>query len=194
MLRFKYMTQLMGGFDFVCYLDCDMKIEDPRRLNDAIVQSRMVNLVRHPGWARDFGQRVDLKEKLSELFIRVWRGGLGDWETRKQSTGWVPRKSRISYFAGGIFFGPNISMNELSRTCDGWMDRDLANGIVASVHDESYLNRWASEHTFTSVGPEFCFTEFAWLPSLKPVVRALDKSSMNFDEGLSEGTGPKNPK
>jgi hypothetical protein len=183
MLRFKYIFEEMRDFEFICYLDCDMEIENAHALHDAIQKSTSVHLVRHPGWARDFGLKLSPKERLAESYLRLRNGGLGSWESRRNSSAWVPRKMRSEYYAGGIFFGPTNKIRNLSETCDAWMDADLQAGIVASVHDESYLNRWATLNDFTSVGPEYCYYHFPWLPDLDVVVRALDKSSMRLPLG-----------
>ena len=181
MLRFKYIVSHMATFDYICYIDCDMAIEKPFLINEAILSSTAVCLIRHPGWARDFGLQVSAKEKLVEQFFKITSGGLGGWETRRKSNAYLPRKLRATYFAGGIFFGPKTEVLEMATQCDVWMDKDLKSGIVARVHDESYLNRWAALNTHTSLGPEFCFTEYPWLPDLNVVVRALDKRAMTAD-------------
>jgi len=183
MLRFKYIFQEMSDFNFVCYLDCDMAIQNPRALHDAIQKSTSVHLVRHPGWARDYGLKLSPKERLAEGYLRLRNGGMGTWESRRNSSAWVPRKERIGYYAGGIFFGPTDGIRNLSETCDEWMDADLQAGIVASVHDESYLNRWATLNNFTPLGPEYCYYQFPWLPELDVIVRALDKNSMRLPLG-----------
>jgi hypothetical protein len=183
MLRFKYIFEEMHDFKFICYLDCDMEIENPRALHDAIQKSTSVHLVRHPGWDRDFGLKLSPKERLAEYYIRLKNGGLGSWELRRCSSAWVPRKKRSKYYAGGVFFGPTEAIRNLSKTCDAWMDSDLQAGIIASVHDESYLNRWATINEFTSLGPEYCYYHFSWLPDLDVVVRALDKNKMRLSLG-----------
>lgn len=180
MLRFKYISQKMSEFDFICYMDCDMEIENPHALHVAIQGSTSVQLVRHPGWARDFGLRLSPKERLAESYVRIRKGGLGSWESRRNSSAWVPRRKRKDYYAGGIFFGPTKEILQLSDICDAWMDADLRSGIIASVHDESYLNRWAIVNKFTPLGPEYCYSNFPWLPDLDVVVRALDKRSMRL--------------
>lgn len=180
MLRFKYISREMSNFDFTCYLDCDMEIENPHALHNAIQKSTSVNLVRHPGWARDFGLKLSPKERLAESYFRLRKGGLGSWESRCKSSAWVPRRKRREYYAGGIFFGPTEGIRQLSEICDAWMDADLRAGIVASVHDESYLNRWATLNDFSPLGPEYCYSNFSWLPDLDIVVRALDKNSMRL--------------
>lgn len=180
MLRYKYISQEMSDFDFICYLDCDMAIEKPHALHVAIQESTSVNLVRHPGWARDFGLKLNPKERLAESYFRLRKGGLGSWESRRKSLAWVPRRQRRDYYAGGIFFGPTEEIRQLSEICDAWMDADLRAGVVASVHDESYLNRWATLNKFAPLGPEYCYSHFPWLPDLDVVVRALDKNSMRL--------------
>jgi hypothetical protein len=180
MLRFKYIKNEMNEFTHICYLDCDMRIENPLALDRAIKSAHSVNLVRHPGWDRDYGLKVRVKERMAELLVKIEKGALGSWENRKKSTAWVPRSKRARYFAGGIFFGPAVLVKQMSESCDTWMDSDFKSGIVAAFHDESYLNRWATVNDFAEQGPEFCFTEYPWLPKFRVIVRALDKSAMRL--------------
>jgi hypothetical protein len=186
MLRFKYIKHEMSEFTHICYLDCDMRIENPSALDGAIKSAQSVHLVRHPGWDRVYGLKVSFKERIAEFLIKIEKGGLGSWENRRKSSAWVPRARRLKYFAGGIFFGPALLVKQMSESCDTWMDSDLKSGIVAAFHDESYLNRWATVNHFSDTGPEFCFTEYPWLPELRVVVRALDKNAMRLDlDGIS---------
>ncbi len=181
MMRFKYIAELMSDFDFTCYIDCDMAIENPGKLHDAITESKQVTFVLHPGLARGYQLPISVKEKIVELYIRATRGGLGSWETRKVSAANVPRALRKHYFAGGIFFGPSASVKELSEECDSWMDTDLKKGVIAVVHDESYINKWATCNPHDILGPEYCYTEYEWLPKMSVVVRALDKKQISID-------------
>jgi len=181
MLRYTYITHTMKDFDFICYVDADMVIENAPSLHSAIVKSTSVHLVQHPGWVRKFGLKVGVKEKIFELYLRVTMGSLGSWETRRKSAARVARLDRLHYYAGGLFFGPASAILELSKLCSDWMDSDSKAGIIAKFHDESYLNRWAAGADFVALGPEYCYSEFPWLPEMQVVVRAVDKSKLRFD-------------
>ena len=181
MLRFAYMTHTMKDFDFICYVDADMVIESAQSLHSAIIGSSSVHLVEHPGWTRRFGLKVGVKEKLSEIHLRLTMGSLGTWEVRRKSAARVARRDRISYYAGGLFFGPSDAILELSKFCADWMDADSKSGTIAKFHDESYLNRWAVSGDFVALGPEYCYSDFPWLPEMEVVVRAVDKSKLSFD-------------
>lgn len=180
MLRFKYMKTIEVTTDFLCYLDCDMEIVDAHALNSRILRSTEVCLAEHPGYFARKGLTLGWREKIFRVSRKLIHGGLGDWETKLRSSARVPRKFRNKYAMAAIFFGPTQKMVELSSECDGWMDLDLRKNFIPRVHDESYLNKWATIHEHEILGPNYCYYHFPWVPSEGIVVRALDKSTLDL--------------
>jgi hypothetical protein len=179
MIRFPAIVDHCDTNGWICYIDADMTIEDPQRLDVEIRSSVEVTTVRHPGFTRPTGisPSLGLRHNVANLALRARMGGLGTWETRPSSKAYVPRKLRKTYAQAAIFFGPAIQIRELSAQCWSWTEHDLRIGLVAKWHDESYLNCWMSTNSHQVVGPEFCFFEYPWLPeSVHPVVRVVDKS------------------
>lgn len=177
MVRYLAIREVSHEAEYICYIDSDMKIESPRDLDDAIRKSSKVTLITHPGYAIDEANKrqIGLKESFAILLRRVSLGSNGDWEARRKSTAFVQRHKRTNYFAGGLFFGPSQGIRDLAEVCWEWTEQDLRAGIVAKWHDESYLNRWASENEHDQAGTEFCHFDFPWLLGSKVVVRAVDK-------------------
>lgn len=180
MVRYLAIVENCENDGWICYIDADMKIENPLELDFAIRSSTEVTVVSHPGYTRPrgSGRGLGLKHLISNVVLRSREGGLGAWETRTQSTAFVPRSQRKSYAQAAIFFGPASKIRDMSATCWGWTEKDLQNGIIPRWHDESYLNRWMVDNHHILKGPEFCYFDFPWLNVDEPVVRAVDKSSL----------------
>ncbi len=177
-IRYLAIIQNCEGPGWICYLDADMKIENPLKLDSAIRNSSKATVVSHPGYTRPAGyvRELGIKHYISNVLLHVRFGGLGAWESRKVSTAYVPRSRRKRYVQAAIFFGPASEILTLSATCWAWTESDLRDGIIPRWHDESYLNRWIVEHDCSLVGPEFCYFDFPWLHVDDPVVRAVDKA------------------
>jgi hypothetical protein len=104
-------------------------------------------------------------------------GGLGTWENRKKSSAYVPRRSRKVYVCGGFWLGKKSSFEKLVSKLDAETNIDLANGVVAKWHDESHLNKWASENACTVLEPSFCYdASYIWLKNLPEIIQAVRKN------------------
>jgi hypothetical protein len=54
---------------------------------------------------------------------------------------------------------------------------DLQSAFVASFHDESHLNAYASKRDFKILAPEFCFDpSYPQLDGVSPKILAVDKN------------------
>jgi hypothetical protein len=104
-------------------------------------------------------------------------GGLGSWEEKVESDAFVPRHLRKKYFCGGVWFGKRESIFALLKNLSNATENDLKKGIIAVWHDESHLNRWASENVHGEESPELCFDEtYPQLHGLSPSVTAVRKT------------------
>lgn len=180
MIRYPAILAHCRSPGWICYMDADMKIENPEQLDRVIRASTLPTVVAHPGYSRALGDTVTsgIKVLTSHILASWVEGGNGTWEKRRRSKAFVPRRLRKTYVAGGIFFGPSSDIERLSSNCWEWTEADLRQGIVARWHDESYLNRWTAINPHSLVGPEYCFYDFPWLGGLGVVVRAVDKSKV----------------
>jgi hypothetical protein len=104
-------------------------------------------------------------------------GSLGTWETRKKSSAYVPRNTRATYVCGGFWLAKKPDFIKLVTKLDSETDIDTTNGVVAKWHDESHLNKWASETGCTVLDPSFCYdSSYDWLRGLPEVIRAVRKT------------------
>lgn len=168
----------------VAYLDADMLItSDVSELLEK--EESEMTFVSHPGYWRpsNFYSRIQLyfsipKLAIQDTLLKLKYGGIGSWETRKDSTAYVPRAMRDSYVCGGFWFGPSSTVNQLSRELNAAVNIDLENNIIAKWHDESQINCWITQNKFKLLVPEYCYVLGAkHLSRFVPRIIAVDKSS-----------------
>ena len=176
MIRYPAIISHSSSDGWLCYVDADMRIENPYLLDEAIRASVNINVVSHPGYTRpSWSNSITIIRNFANLTFQTIRGGLGDWEVRKRSSAFVPRGLRKTYVQAALFFGPVEKMQAMSKDCWAWTEEDLRAGIVPRWHDESYLNRWITTNSCTILGPEYCYFDFPWLIGRNAIVRAVDK-------------------
>jgi hypothetical protein len=189
LLRYEIFTRFMKEIttDHLMHLDADMIVSsNPWNLVKSEVEKSGICLVQHPGFWRPKGaQKLYLylrnpKLVYQDLLMQIKIGGRGAWDRNPKSQAYVARKKRVDYFCGGTWFGTRDSIRDLVLTLAQQVSADLENDIIASWHDESHINKWATENNFGVVNPEFCFDEtYTQVKMLKPkiiAVRKLDKT------------------
>lgn len=171
--------------DVLMHLDSDMIVEQ-NFLN--VIFSRPLaegmGLVLHPGYFRPKGllklsyYLADKGAFLRDLRIRLRIGGLGAWENRVDSQAYVARGRRKGYFCGGIWFGERRAFLALVQKLESQERIDSAIGITAIWHDESHLNKWASENEFSIFSPSLCYEKsYKNLIGIKNIITAVNKNS-----------------
>lgn len=169
--------------DLVIYLDADMQVVRPLEINEFLETcDGQVCLVRHPGFFRPQGlsllQLYLLKPKLllGDLHTLIKFGGLGTWETRIRSNAYVSRSKRENYYCGGIWWGPARKIIDMTETLSKRIEGDQARELIATWHDESHLNWWASTNPHSVGSTEYCYAPgYSWLSTLSPKVIAVEK-------------------
>ena len=185
LLRYEIFSQHQDQLNevYLMHLDADMLfVTDPFEtfLNE-VKKSKMV-LVSHPGYWRGsllnrmvtYINNVDIL--LSDIKLRIAVGNLGAWETNKKSVAFVSRKSRKSYFCGGVWFGENFAFKKMCSTLSLAVRDDSKEKIMARWHDESHLNKWATQNVHSSLPPSFCYDEtYPNLNRIDPIIVAVRK-------------------
>jgi hypothetical protein len=142
--------------DYLFYCDVDMRFVAPVGrdiLPDGINDDGLV-AVEHPGF---------------------FLGG-GSWETRPESTAFVPPHMRVRYYAGGFNGGERESFLTMAEELAEKIRTDEANGIIACWHDESHLNAYLASLHPRTLSPSYCYPEhldLGW--NITPKIYALLK-------------------
>lgn len=183
--RYELIVKEMSKVDanIIMYLDADMLINEEVHLSSIIdVNEDTMVFVRHPGfWRPRFKENktfyfAHLMLLAKDLVLKIRFGGIGAWETNNVSTAFVRRKNRKFYYCGGIWLGKKESVLDFARDSYRNITKDHANNIIAVWHDESHLNRWASENLFKEHNPTYCFAEgYSNLNSITGKITAVNK-------------------
>lgn len=181
--RFEHISEISSSdsLDCVLWIDADSIVEAPFDENLLRSIQKTIALVPHAGFFRGskFVERIKNYVASPSLLIfdpltYLRFGGLGSWETRRNSPAFVARKLRKVYFAGGVWGGPSRQMRNLCN--------ELANAVKLNLdripifHDESYLNEWATRNQHVALDPSYCYVDsLPYLRNLKPIISAVKK-------------------
>ena len=169
--------------DLVMHLDADMLVIQDflKALPDNFKNG--IALVRHPGYYRPWGVKKIFFYLQNKHYIRQdleairTLGGIGDWETSRDSKSFVSRAKRDKYVCGGTWFGYREEFFNMVKELAVLEKMDTENGVLPKWHDESILNFWASTHETTTLPPSFCFDpKYPQLRNLDELIRAVDKN------------------
>lgn len=169
--------------DLLVYLDADMLIKSNpwKRIKNNLLENSIC-LVEHPGYSRPTGlSKIILYffypvTLLKDIMYKVKYGGLGRWEENCSSEAYVEKDRREKYFCGGIWFGTRNAISDLVERLASAVQADQERNITAIWHDESHLNRWATENTHGVETSELCYNEkYPQLKKLEPVIVAVTK-------------------
>lgn len=158
--RFKFFNKNKNyDVDYLFYCDVDMLFS---QTVDNNILSRIVG-TQHPGY---IGERGTPEQNVNSLaFIYS-----GDNER---------------YYCGGFWGGETGSMLLMFKILEKNIDTDLLNGIIATWHDESHLNRYFLDNPPTKVlSPSYCYPEGTVMDYV-PILIALNKRHQHY-RGTSE--------
>lgn len=169
--------------EFIMHLDADMLIhENFITLLEKTIMKHPISLVAHPGY---FRPRKLKKLKLyfchPQILMRdvkryATMGGIGSWETSEKSKAYVPRDKRRSYVCGGTWLGKSSAVKKLFVQLSNEVESDYKNGVMATWHDESHLNNWASRNEFNLLSPSYCSDpSYPQLVGTPIYIEAVDK-------------------
>lgn len=143
-----------------------------------------IGLVAHPGFWRPRGpELVKLYLRHPRKIVEDFRsiaenGGLGSWCDNPASTSFVPKKMRSAYYCGGTWMGRNTEFKKMISDLDDSVSQDEKSGVMATWHDESHLNKWATSNLHSTLTPSYCYDpSYPQLKSLKEIIRAVDKNA-----------------
>lgn len=172
LFRFKIMLahQDLAEGEIVAYIDADMRVISSlstKMFSDPLVNSTncRIALVKHPGYV--------FRGRPYHFLIK---SRFGPWGINQSSSAWVPRKLRLTYVCGGLFWGDSTSFFQLCRNLDQQISADELNGIRAKHNDESHLNRWSASNQHVFMGPEWVYAPgYKNLRHIKPIISVVHK-------------------
>lgn len=156
--------------DLVAYIDADMEFVrgfSTLDLLEPLKSTAEIVLVHHPGY---FNR--------NPIYRFILKTALGPWEHRKASAAYVPRRLRITYVCGGMFWGRALAFHELLQQLSLSVKNDSEGSFRAKHNDESHLNRWFTEQTERCVvePPRWAFdVTYRHLSGITPIVAAVRK-------------------
>jgi len=145
----------LSKMDYLYYCDADMKFVSD--IGDEILPEKNSNgLVgtEHPGF---------------------YGGRRGTYETRQESTAYVPTNKGVAYCAGGFNGGTSKAFLKMSKTIKERVDKDLEKDVIAIWHDESQMNRYFIDNIPKLLNPSYCYPE-SWNIPFEKKLLALDKN------------------
>jgi histo-blood group ABO system transferase len=145
----------LKNMDYLFYCDADMRFE--ASVGEEIFGDLVAT--RHPGfWDKPY-----------PFFSQ-------SYEKRPQSMAYMPPGYGKAYYAGGFNGGRADRYLAMAKEIKGWIDQDMAKGIIAVWHDESHMNKYLASHPPTiELSPAYCYQEEATLPFPRKLV-ALKKN------------------
>ena len=168
--------------DLLIHMDADMLVRSSNFLSEFNLGSNRVGLVEHLGFWRPGGASgLALYARypyylIKDLKIMFLQGGLGAWEKRKESRAFVSRRFRKKYVCGAIWFGPREKVLKMVESLFADVEKDAQSGVMATWHDESHLNAWASRNNYELFKPNICFDPtYRHLKSLTMMIEAVRK-------------------
>ena len=171
----RYRERLLGE-EFVFQVDADMRFDGP--VGREILPDNPSGLVgvEHPGfcwrptrwqrWAR--AMRLPVKRGFGVRANYPYENA----ETR--SLAWIGAHEGEVYYAGGFSGGEFAPYLDMAASIRQRIDQDLAQGIIATWHDESHVNRHFIFCPPKRLDPGYCTPESMELPFRRRLI-ALDK-------------------
>jgi len=188
LFRYRFITENKNLLDheILIHLDADMLvIED---FTESILERQWkagIALVCHPGFYRPHGMNrisfylSNFEFLLRDIRLHIKLGGLGGWCLDTKSLSFTPRSLRKNYVCGATWMGERLPFLKMVKELAESVDTDLGNGVIATWHDESHLNKWASNNLHTLYDPTYCYDPtYPQLRHITESIRAVDKKSV----------------
>lgn len=188
LFRYRLITEDKNLLDheILIHLDADMLVI--KDFTESILENKWkagIALVRHPGFYRPRGLNLisfylrNFNFLLRDIRMHMKLGGLGGWCLDTKSVSFVPRSLRKNYVCGATWMGERIPFLQMVKELADSVDTDLENEVIATWHDESHLNNWASNNLYTLFDSTYCYDPtYPQLQNITESIRAVDKKNL----------------
>jgi len=163
LLRYRWIEKylsILEGNDFLLYMDADMRV----------VSSPSVSLLDHA---------------LTAVCHPGYRDSPGAFEIDRQDSCYVPPPLRKEYFQGCFWGGKKEYFVRLIRFLSAMVDKDLKEGNIPIWHDESYLNKYLSEHHCKALPPVYAWPE-GEQANQEPIILHLEKKHQTIRQAPTD--------
>lgn len=151
-------------YDYLFFMNANCLFVNEITASEFLPTDKDFLFVNHPGYYKKSNLEYTYERNpLSQAYIAV---GEGD-----------------HYLCGGVNGGKADAFLQLITELRRRVDTDKQNGIIASVHDESHLNRYAYENkNYKLVSPSYFFPE-GWEEPFSPKIFVREKTKyFNVDK------------
>lgn len=148
---FKSIAAQLEAFDYVYFFNANCRVDSLISSADFLPgDDEALVVTQHPGFW----------DKPREAFT---------YETNSASAAYIAPAEGTRYVAGGLNGGRAMQYLEYINQCDAWTNADLAKGITALWHDESYLNRYIIGKKVKVLDPGYLYAAGWSLPFTKKI-------------------------
>lgn len=105
------------------------------------------------------------------------------YERNPRSRAYIPFGTGKYYVCGGINGGQAKTFLRFARDARQAIDEDFRDGIVATWHDESHLNRYILKHPYTLLHAGYCYPQH-WKLNVPMMIEVRDKRNHGGREAL----------
>lgn len=163
LLRYHFFVDaqpLISGCDYLYFCNANARFVRDVAADILPRPQRPLVLVQHPGY---------LDSDIAEM----------PYCRDSASTACVALREGEYYFMGGINGGRTDRFLQMAIELKRQIDQDRAQGVLATWHDESHLNRYAIDHAdeLTVLGAEYGYPQ-GWDLPLVPRIEIRDKSRL----------------
>lgn len=151
-------------FDYAFFMNANIVCREVITEEEFLPVEKQLLVVQHPGYYAD----------PSYVFA---------YERRKKSLAYIPYSKGEVYVCGGVNGGKTGAFLTLIRELDRRITEDEKNGIIASWHDESHLNRYILDRDdYKLLSPSYCYPEGWDIPFAKKLLVVEKEKKIKLDQ------------
>ena len=156
----------LEGFDYIFFFNANILFLEKINIDILPTKEEGLLVVQHPGY---------YSSNISDY----------PYERNKKSTAYIARNEGKHYVFGAVNGGTSQAYIKMIQDLKKSIDIDTWNGIVATWHDESHLNKYILEKNYKLLSPEYAYPEDWILPFPKKII-ILDKNKYGGHNFLRE--------
>ena len=163
---FSRIIDKLAEYDFIFFFNANILFLEKINIDILPTKEEGLLVVQHPGY---------YSSNISDY----------PYERNKKSTAYIARNEGKHYVFGAVNGGTSQAYIKMIQDLKKSIDIDTWNGIVATWHDESHLNKYILEKNYKLLSPEYAYPEDWILPFPKKII-ILDKNKYGGHNFLRE--------